>query len=199
MAQWTSPAFPWCDAVRWWIRLLCYRYEKDSETKYDLLFRFLVTVMEYICKKRRNMDRAAFCNWLRIVRSSTASAWARPEFTNYDDQLYTAYASWSRDMPSRHTFQSHFTRYTLAKKQVHNLFFGVLQFSSIGLFPPLTKVGDIVCVVKGFTLPVFLRRYKDGYQLVGACRIPNLMNGGAEAFLQEGHPRQAKIQEIKLY
>lgn len=47
----------------------------------------------------------------------------------------------------------------------------------IGLGHPEARKGDLVLVLRGLTVPVILREYQDGYQVVGVAYVDNVMQG----------------------
>lgn len=54
----------------------------------------------------------------------------------------------------------------------------------LGLAPPRTKCGDVVCVLDGCGFPVIMRRDGAHWVLIGACWVLGLMDGGPEDVLQ---------------
>ncbi|KAE9372888.1 HET-domain-containing protein [Stipitochalara longipes BDJ] len=58
------------------------------------------------------------------------------------------------------------------------------------------RQGDIICVVFGCTMPLVIRRYRDGYQLVGECYVQGMMNSEAQNFIVDG---EAKVEELIFY
>jgi hypothetical protein len=60
--------------------------------------------------------------------------------------------------------------------------FAVTESGLMGIVPPLTKIGDHLCLILGFEMPMLLREDtgctgKGEYQLVGACYIHGIMDG----------------------
>lgn len=65
--------------------------------------------------------------------------------------------------------------------------------------PPTEQVmeqGDLICVVASCTMPLIIRRYEDGFHLVGECYVQGMMNGEAILNLEE---KGLRFQEIRLY
>ena len=57
----------------------------------------------------------------------------------------------------------------------------------IGMFPPRVVEDDIVCILKGSSVPTVLRKVGSHYIHVGTCFVAGLMNGEAEKLIQNGH------------
>jgi hypothetical protein len=57
--------------------------------------------------------------------------------------------------------------------------FFVSRSGYMGLCPPGTREGDLVCVVLGCDMPLVLRPYEEGYQLVGRSYVYGIMHGEA--------------------
>ncbi|PQE27849.1 Heterokaryon incompatibility protein [Rutstroemia sp. NJR-2017a BBW] len=69
----------------------------------------------------------------------------------------------------------------------------------VGLVPPGTRIGDVVCVLFGMQTPVVLRKIEDGesdlgdkiiYELVGECYIHGIMDG---EMLEAGFEKRAFV------
>jgi len=74
--------------------------------------------------------------------------------------------------------------------------FAFTQSGLMGLVPELTEVGDLVCVLPGFEMPLLVRGVtgKDGkarYQLVGPCYMHGVMNG--EILLKDCKPEKVEF------
>jgi hypothetical protein len=67
---------------------------------------------------------------------------------------------------------------------------------SFGLCPPDTKVGDIICILHGCSVPVVLREKQGGYMsLVGEAYVHGVMDGEAlEAFRERGSVGEEKFR-----
>lgn len=59
-----------------------------------------------------------------------------------------------------------------------------------------SRQGDLICVAHGCTMPLVVRPYLDGYQLIGECYVQGLMNGEVEQFVLSG---EAKVEENVFY
>lgn len=57
--------------------------------------------------------------------------------------------------------------------------FILAEKDSIGFAPRGTKVGDIICVLLGHSVPIVLRPKGDYYSYVGQCSVYGLMDGEA--------------------
>lgn len=66
----------------------------------------------------------------------------------------------------------------------------------IGIFPPRLEKGDIVCILKGCSTPVLLRKVSDHYEHVGTCFVPGLMDGEAAGLVKTS---QENIQLVEIY
>lgn len=65
----------------------------------------------------------------------------------------------------------------------------------LGLGGKLMLAGDIICVVKGCTYPVILRKIEDYHVHVGTCYVLGLMEGEAVEFLESG---ERQLQEFQI-
>jgi hypothetical protein len=86
--------------------------------------------------------------------------------------------------------------YIEAQTKSNGLCMALTASGMLGLFPPLTRPGDEICVLDGFTIPVVLRKHDNGYQHVGGCYVDGLMEGEAGDMLREG---RARLKLIKIY
>jgi hypothetical protein len=66
----------------------------------------------------------------------------------------------------------------------------------MGIAPPATKEGDIVCVLLGHRVPVILRQVEDHYIFIGDCFVYGLMDGEALQDFMEG---KAVLQEFNIH
>lgn len=55
----------------------------------------------------------------------------------------------------------------------------VLNDLDVGLGPPRSRVGDVLCLLAGYDMPVILRPVEDHYQFVGNAVGPGVMYGEA--------------------
>jgi hypothetical protein len=89
-----------------------------------------------------------------------------------------------------------FMPYHQALKAVNKLCVGLTASGLVGILPPLAQTGDVIGVIKGFSIPVVLRKTGEGYIYVGACKILRFMEGEAGKMLQEG---RAKLEKITIH
>jgi len=75
------------------------------------------------------------------------------------------------------------------------LCFAETQNGYIGLFPPLVTKGDILCILKGCSVPVVLRKTGSQYVHVGTCYVAGLMNGEAKGLVTTS---QVKIEMAEI-
>jgi len=47
----------------------------------------------------------------------------------------------------------------------------------IGLAPLRAQIGDLVCIVLGYDVPLIIRRQEDRYMVIGDTYIYSMMNG----------------------
>ncbi|KAF2867066.1 hypothetical protein BDV95DRAFT_610949 [Massariosphaeria phaeospora] len=85
----------------------------------------------------------------------------------------------------------------------NGLSFATTESGLLGIVPPLTQPGDIVCVLDGFSLPVVLRKNDDHYVLVGACRVPQILDSlkgtvDIPEMLRDGRFTMEDFQEIQI-
>lgn len=57
----------------------------------------------------------------------------------------------------------------------------------IGLVPPKTQEGDLVCVLFGCSVPVILRKQGSHYIFIGESYVHGIMDGEAIQMMNEGH------------
>jgi len=65
--------------------------------------------------------------------------------------------------------------------------------NTLGLAPPLTVAGDIICVIHSCPFPVVLRRLATHYQYIGSCFVLGLMDGETAEIVANG---KADVQEF---
>ena len=69
--------------------------------------------------------------------------------------------------------------------------FAIIDEKLMGLVPPRTRQGDIVCIMSGADIPVLLRcrsgkaKNKDSYELVGTCYVQGAMLGEFSQVLED--------------
>lgn len=64
----------------------------------------------------------------------------------------------------------------------HDRRFGQTTAGRFCLLPSHAEAQDIVCIVRGFKVPILLRRTDSGYQNVGECYVHGIMHGEAAGF-----------------
>lgn len=60
-----------------------------------------------------------------------------------------------------------------------------LEEHTIGLGPPNTESGDVVCILHGSKLPIVLRRQGDKWRLIGQCYVDGIMFGEAVTWAED--------------
>jgi hypothetical protein len=71
--------------------------------------------------------------------------------------------------------------------EIRKMSFILTERDYMGLAPPGTKIGDIVCVLLGYKVPIILRQVEDHYLLVGDSFVYGLMDGEALQDFIEGN------------
>jgi hypothetical protein len=164
---------------------------------FDLLVRILLADLEHVCKKRRDMSCETFYNRLRLPPPDRVAEETRSSSSQVskEDHRTRAVAEWSEgDMSRLGSAAATVGAYMDAQKQANGLLMAFTDSDLIGQFPPLVQTGDLVCILKGFSLPVILRKLDNGgYIHVGACYIPDLMDDDAEELLQHGENKWEEI------
>jgi hypothetical protein len=84
----------------------------------------------------------------------------------------------------------------LMRRHLHNLRLARTNLGYVGLFPPLSQASDLLCILDGFSVPVVLRKSGDGYEHVGACYVPGLMEGEARKLRQDSRGTMEHIRII---
>jgi hypothetical protein len=74
----------------------------------------------------------------------------------------------------------------------------------VGLAPGATEPGDFICVLLDFAVPFVPRKHGDGWNLVGECLGPGIMEGEALEGLELSDPEdpgdvKAPIELMKIY
>ena len=104
----------------------------------------------------------------------------RPEFVELDQE--------AEDMVRKFQFNCSFNFSRAFTRACQGQNFAVTKSGLMGIVPPGTKVGDILCIIPWFEKPVLLRSKpyldkeaggKEKYQLVGVCYVHGIMDGEA--------------------
>jgi hypothetical protein len=160
--------------------------------KYDLA---------YVCKKKRAMPSIDFytaLGWLaypELITDDSYSSTLRRAINLRITQLDSGSAN--KDHANADAMVA--GSVLIYERALRTLKSFRLASTSSGLFallPPLTEEGDMIWVLKGYTLPVVLRKHGDGYQFVGACSMPGLKKDDVASMIRDG---QAPVKEIKIY
>ena len=143
------------------------------------------------------MDNAL---WRTLICNTTFTGERIP------DNFHTNYLSWramktmlqSADNTFDATMREHYARSKIFDQVHGNAIAGKRFFTTrrgfIGLVPSRTAPGDLVCILKGATVPFVLRRQAAGkrYVLVGECYCHGIMYGEAM------RKRELEIREFSL-
>ena len=79
-----------------------------------------------------------------------------------------------------------YRQYRLMSAPVVNKSLFVTKEGYIGIAPTSIASGDIVCVLKGLSVPVVIRKRGEGYKLIGACFVLDFMDGLAMEWVDQG-------------
>jgi hypothetical protein len=55
----------------------------------------------------------------------------------------------------------------------------------MGLVPPQSAIGDIICLFFGLATPFIIRPVENGYIVIGDCYVQGLMDGEAMKQLED--------------
>jgi hypothetical protein len=166
-----------------------------------VLLQLLLADVEYACERWRNMSRAICLERLGLEftpLSFTVSADTSPETRRYLHWAEIFTKNLKDDTAAGAALlDEQLRKFLLAKRAVSKLCMAFTSSGRIGILPPLVKAGDLICVLKGFSLPVVLRKgSEDGYMYVGPCHIHSLMNGEAGDLLRNG---KAGLKDIRIH
>jgi hypothetical protein len=165
-------------------RALCYGPNPKSEQDHEVVLQLLISDLQYVCQKRRNMDHLLFFQKLGLNAPPI-------ETPNPPDKpVKNQGERWQKACEILMIDPKYFIAPTLAYLDSHSrtsgFCMGLTNLNLVGLFPPLTQKDDNICILKGFSLPVVLRKDGDHYIHIGACFIPGLTQGEAGTLLGDG-------------
>jgi hypothetical protein len=168
-------------------KLFCNKSKASHQESIKVL-EMMVADLEYICRTCRDLRGAEFTAQLckELSTSQTQDLLRRSDWSHA--QATTECSILAR-MADALLYRSVLTG-------VNKLCMAFMASGSIGLLPPLSQVGDRVGAIKGYSLPVILRKSRGGYAFVGSCQISGYMDRKAEDVFQDG---RAKMEEIKIY
>jgi hypothetical protein len=166
--------------------------EDPSKEKGEIMLQFLLADLEYECKTRRNLDRSSFYDSLCLEAPSATEA----QIQNVPEQRWRdAFSRLELNHISEDSYGFIEESWRLAGESIDRLCLGAVDECRIGIFPPLVYKDDVVCILKGFSIPAVLRKDGDHYIFVGGCSIRDVAHGQARELLQAG---QARMEEIKI-
>jgi hypothetical protein len=169
-------------------KLFCER-SRSSQQESVRVLEMMVADLGYVCETRRHLRRAEFTAQLckELSTNQTHDLLRRSDWSH-------AQAIAERSVLAR---VADAILYSLVLSKVNKLCLTFTTSGCVGLLPTFAQVGDLVGVIKGYSLPVILRKSGDGYVLVGPCHMTaGYMQGEAIEMLQDG---RAKMEEIKIY
>ena len=169
------------------VKSLCYcRFLNYPEKKRGKILEFLLTDLEYVlCTETKAMSRTYFCDSLHL-RNPPSN-----EFVVVDGLV----ERWFDAAPSPEDLHDTTKlEYRNLKWDLANLRMAKTSWGGVGIFPPLIQKDDVVCILKGFSLPAVLRKSEDHYTFVGGCCIQGLMEGEVGDWLRDGRARMEEIE-----
>jgi hypothetical protein len=155
-----------------------------SEPEFGAALTRMVDDMRYVCKTRRGLSRAAFDD----VFFQDLSQVLTDQFREAENVPWSSVAHElvdGIDEPIRPGAVD-YTVYHSVLKAVNKLSMAFTVLGRSGVFPPLVQVGDLVCVLQDYAIPVVLRKSGDGYGYVGPCYIAELEEGEADGMMEAG-------------
>lgn len=158
----------------------------------------LLVDLEYACVKRRAMFHWLFYIKLGLLPSARSIA----HLDEVGRRVMGLMRNWDDPRNGEEVEQQKIKAsvvipvYKQALRGLHGFRLALTTSGLFGVFPPLTEDGDVVCALKGYTLPVVLRKDGDGYQLVGACRIPSLKKTEIGDMIRDG---RARVEHIRIH
>jgi hypothetical protein len=165
-----------------------------------LLMRILLADLEHFCIKRQDISRETFHKRLGLSPPDGIADESDSHIPQSfgDGHRARAVIEWSEgDMSRLERGTASVVAYMDAQEQANGLLLAFTETDLIGQFPPFVQVGDLVGVLRGFSLPVVLRKLDNGgYIHVGACYIPDLMEAEYEEFFQRS---EAQFEEICIH
>lgn len=162
----------------------------------------LLVDLRFACERWRRMPFAKFLNDLGaepspfIIPDLSNSSLEGGFRTRQREVLHDLATTQDRASPEAFTGQI-VMAFIESLQQVSQLPMAYTSSKRIGMFPPLVQAGDLICVLKGFPLPVVLCKRDDGGHIyLGTCHVTGLMNGEAKELLRNG---QARVEEIRIH
>jgi hypothetical protein len=181
-------------------RVLFFAHDSKSQYGYDLLLSLLIGDMAYVCERRRACDYATTFSALNMDLPAQKMTYLEQAVSLRDrhQRFLQLAVHMFGSTAYTHGFLNGYTTYAGAYAGTEKLRMAIVKAKPvlIGMFPPFTRTGDLVYVLKGCELPVILRKNDDGYFHVGACYIDRIMNGEAGDMLRKG---QLKLEDIRIY
>jgi hypothetical protein len=168
-------------------KLFCEKSRVSRQESIKVL-EMMVADLEYLCRTRRDLQGAEFTAQLckELSTSQTQDLLRRSDWSRIQEIAEgIELARWPDAI-----------LYRMVLGKVNELCMAFMASGSVGLLPPLSQVGDRVGVIKGYSLPVILRKSRDGYAFVGPCQMSGYMEEKAGDMFQD---ERAKMEEIKIY
>jgi hypothetical protein len=164
---------------------------KPRKEAYVMLELMLID-LELVCREARGIDRSTFYELLRLAPP------ARSVTNEHDTDEPTRYQRWYdvcfrlENMRSA-LFEASIACYMSARQDAINCCMAITDLGHYGMFPPLVQKNDFVCILKGCSVPVVLRKNGDHYIHIGTCYVTGLMRGEASGLLRDGRARMEEI------
>jgi hypothetical protein len=168
----------------------------------EIFTELLLVDLAHACEKWRDMPRATFLNCIGL--SQPPVIFYDPPNSSLEErhmnrwwEVLISFAP-SSDRTANVAFADQLmATFFEAYRQVSQLRMAYTESKHLGMFPPDVQEGDLICVLKGFPLPVVLRKHDGGgYIYQGACHVPGIMNGEARNLLQTG---KARLEDIRIH
>jgi hypothetical protein len=154
----------------------------------------MVDDMRYVCETRRGLSRAAFDNVL-------FNALPQALVEQFREAEGVPWSSVAPDLVGDigeivHPVITDYTVYHNVLKAVNKLSMAFTESGRSGIFPPLVQVGDQVCVLQDYSVPVVLRKMGQGYCYVGPCCVLDFRDDEADLLLEA---RLTSLEEITIH
>lgn len=171
------------------------RLSRDKESFYDSLAAFIYHWVSYIL---HDAPFSRFGEWIcDIIGRSNMECL---EITDFEPILGSPNLGsdimWRGEIDVIKRGAQHIQGLVQRYSRVCKSSFILTDKEHMGLAPPTTKEGDIVCVLLGYEVPVILRQVEDHYVFIGDCFVYGQMDGEALVDFMEG---KAVLEEFNIH
>jgi hypothetical protein len=170
------------------------RLSPDKESFFDLAAAFIYHCIQ--CYDGFDSS-SIFVAWLAYILKQAADGLLDPEilapFLGSPDSKFAI--EWPGEIELLKRGERHCTAFTstILRTKHHSLF--LTKSDYMGLGPPGTNNGDLICILLGCHVPLVLRRVRGYYLVVGECFIYGLMDGEAMQDFEDG---RVSLQEFEI-